>query len=197
MRARAPRGKQASRLLRLASAAIDAALLAAAIGFWRLASSRLQSVRRDPRRSPASPANQFARVLVGQVGSPGQHVLGLRRVDARTNMPVQLWRLLLLTGVEILTGSVIRRLMRFPPTPEMTAARHRLDEEIDALKVEHAGDRQALNAATGRLLVERRAQTMFPLAEVQRWLPATIGVGLLNRALHRKLAPTTVVVWRR
>ena len=54
-------------------------------------------------------------------------MLGLRRVDARTNKPVQLWRLLLLTGVKITSGAVIRRLMRFPPAPEMNAARLRLE----------------------------------------------------------------------
>jgi hypothetical protein len=197
MRVRTPKREHASRLLRFESAAIDAAVLAAGLGLWRFASSQMQILQRDPRTSRASRTNQFVTVLLRQAGSPGQHVLGLRRVDERTDKPVQLWRLLLLTGVEIVTGTVIRLLMRFPPTPEMKVARDRLEREMDAIRVQHAGNREALNAATGRLLIERRAQTMFPLAEVQRWMPAAVMIGLLNRALRRKFAPTTVVVWRR
>ena len=159
----------------MAAALIDAATL------WPLA-------RRAGRR--AAPLNALVEVVREQVGSPGQHLLGVRTVDRRTGERVALPRSLALAATAS-AGSLLTRRV----SPGGNDGRQRAVEdywralrEIDA---RHPDDPEA--AARDRLELAPP-----PLGiDIRVALAPTLAVVLATSILRRRLAPTVQALKRR
>jgi hypothetical protein len=125
-------------------------------------------------------------LLRQQFGSPGQRLLGLRTVDRRTGQRMGPLRSLSMFGVGV--GGVLAT-RRFIPleTPEHVRERGRMKAEMKAIAQRHPHDpetrRQELLALFGR--------TEVPSAGPM--LAASVGVGLVNALLRRRIAPTVEI----
>jgi hypothetical protein len=165
---------------------LDIALAGGGAWLWR------RSARGPAGRSRwAPPFGAAAEFLREQLGSPGQHLLGLRTVDRRTGRRVELWRsgLLLATGA---AGQVI--ISRFQPpadTPEQERERERFAQEIRALAERHGDEPGELAEARDQLF------DRYSLPNNLSAMPAAIAVGIVVRRLRRRLAPTVEIIARR
>jgi hypothetical protein len=129
-------------------------------------------------------------VLRQQLGSPGAWIVGLRTVDRRTGRRLALWRTLAASLVEVATEAGRRRLT---PAPRLITQSENEDliRDVEAIRERYADDDQLREEATMRLYEERRIGM-----NLWRVLPAIVGPALINNRLHRRLAPTVVVLAR-
>jgi len=175
----------APRFRRLLAGLIDMALAGGGTWVWRRSAGGTAGMSRWAPMSGA--AGGFLRE---QLGSPGQHLLGLRTVDRRTGRRVELWR----SGVLLATaaaGQVILSRLRPPPdTPEQERERERFAQEMRALAERH-GDEPGERAAALDQLFDR-----YSLPNPFSAMPAAIALGIVVRRLRRRLAPTTDVLAR-
>jgi hypothetical protein len=196
----------ASRGLRAQAKAIDAALYGAAVVLYVLPSwlradpgKRLVvfSQALDNTRHPwQRPLRGGVSALGEQVPTPGQRMIGLRTVDARTGRRVELWRTLARACLKEGSAMLTRRLMRRDDPADLEASRRELKMELAALREKYGEDREGLNAAAARLWKDRSHEGRLPAVRVLRWLPVALGLGFLQRRADRALGPTIVIVAR-
>jgi hypothetical protein len=194
----------AARGLRAKAKAIDVTLVGAAVVLYILPSW----LRADPEKRMVAFSQALDKtrhpwqrllgeglaVLGEQLPTPGQRIVGLRTVDARTGQRVELWRTLARAGFRGGSGMLVRRLMRRDDSVDLEASRQELKMELAALQERYVDDREGLNAAAAGLLKDRQADGRLPAVKVMRWLPVALGLGLLQRRVNRALSPTIVIV---
>jgi len=174
---------RAPRWRRTLAGLFDAGLIAGAVA--------LVGVRRGgPARAGRWLRLVPAEVVREQLGTPGQHLFGVRTVDRRTGRRVSLWRTALLAAFAAAGQALARKLA---PQP---AAREResriISDELDEIR------RNAPSAEAQReqmaAFFERHQR---PLGrEALQPLAATLAAGLLTLRLRRRLAPTVDVLAR-
>lgn len=178
----APRPRQAlAALLDVAVFGGLAALVRSRADDRRAAAERLRWVRLLPA--------EFVRE---QLRSPGQRMLGVRTVDRRTGRPLALWRSLVLLAVHAAGQALIARLV-----PARTRAQERelerFNAELHAIYARHPDDHAAAEAER-RALFERHPGPVT--VNLWRSLAPALVVGLVERRLRRRLAPTIEVLAR-
>jgi hypothetical protein len=125
-----------------------------------------------------------------QVPSPGQLLMGLRTVDRRNDRRVALWRSLMLVGVNQAGQLVVRRLAR--ENEQRESQRAAFAAEVGELAAGHAAH-DAATAAERQALLDRYRDLPNGLA---RSLAPKLVLGVVNRRLRRRLAPTRQVLVR-
>jgi hypothetical protein len=124
-----------------------------------------------------------------QLRSPGQRLLGVRTVDARTGHRVAAWRTLVLLGAAFAGQAAGERLKPADDAP----AKHAWEDfnrEVREAAVRHRDDPEARAAELRRLSREHKP----PPVRLWAFIAPTIAVGLLNRVLRRRIAPTVEVL---
>jgi hypothetical protein len=171
-----------------AATLVDVAVLG---GLWRLAERNgwLRDARRMGRLV-AVPGD----LLREQVRSPGQRLFGLRTVDRRTGRRVALWRTLVIAGQGIAGQELARRLR-----PELASAER--EREGEAFTAEMGAIMRRHPEASPERDAERRAlfdryEQQFAPPNLLRAIGPALAVGLVNRRLRRRLAPTVEVLDR-
>jgi hypothetical protein len=142
-------------------------------------------------RAPRELMGPVSQLLFAQVGSPGQLVFGLRRVDPRTGARQAVWRTLALVGARIGVSLAAHRLRPAPDDPERERARAVLTEEMQRAREEHPDDRQA-QAAAMEAVAERHAHEDMGPDWLRIIVPPLVGA-LLVTAVRRWVAPTVLV----
>jgi hypothetical protein len=175
--------KPAPRPRQLLAGLIDATVIAA-LGWGVRRTGRAGDTQAAMRVLAA--AGQLARE---QLRSPGQRLLGLRTVDARTGRRVALWRTLVVVGADSAGEHLARRLAPPAVTPEQERERERFLEELAAIHERHRDDPEAAEAER-RLLYRRHPPVT---SNMLRAMAPGLTAGLVNRRLRRRLAPTAEV----
>jgi len=176
---RAPRWRQGAATL------VDVAVLG---GMWWLARSR--GWVRDGGAlgkvlaAPGEPLRE-------QLRSPGQLLLGIRTVDRRTGRRLALWRTLALAGAGA-AGQVLTQRVLAPEADEQARRREAFGHEQRALMKRHP-EASPERDAERRALVERYPN-IGP--NVLRTAAPMLAVGLVQRRLRTRLAPTVDVLAR-
>jgi hypothetical protein len=150
------------------------------------------------RRGGAAPAGEpaiwmrllgpLSELVREQIGSPGERLVSLRRVDERTGRRVQLWRTLLVVATQAAGAELGRRLRR--PDPERERERAAFNLELRAIDDRHGNDPGTHQAEIARLF-ERAPEPAT--ADLMRSVGSVVAVGLLVRLVRRRLAPTVVI----
>jgi hypothetical protein len=207
---RAEHPQQAPRALRARARAIDAGLLTAATAVYalvawlrvpaperrRLGLAALRMPGQGNKTLLLGSARDALRAAGEQYGSPGQRIVGLRTVDARTGRPVALRRRLLLIVIARASELLRNRVMN-ANNAAAQAHQRELTERLKLLRAEHGEGTPELQEAIGQQFEQRRADGAVQPAVNNLWLlPVGIAIGVLNRRLERALAPTIVVVKR-
>jgi hypothetical protein len=203
--------QQAPRALRVRAGAIDGALLAGAsaayalVAWLRLPAQERRRLGLTALRLPGQGGRRAlllgaARDALGaageQYGSPGQRIVGLRTVDARTGGPVALRRRLALIAFARASEALRNRAMR-ANNATAEARRSELAGRVKALRAEHGEGTPELQEAMGRLFERHRAEGgAEPVVSNLLLLAVGVAIGLANRRLERALAPTVVVIRR-
>jgi hypothetical protein len=172
---------------RMLAGAIDAAIVAGATRLWR---HRRGGGKERAARSTGlfEPALQSLRQ---QLRSPGQLLLGLRTVDRRTGRRLELWRTLVLLGVGVARVTLVRRLAPPKLTPEQERDRRGFLDELNAIQARHPDDEAARESERQQLFARQHNQLPDIL---RRTAVPALALGLLNKRLRRRLAPTTEVL---
>jgi hypothetical protein len=172
---------------RMLAGAIDAAIVAGATRLWR---HRQGGGNARAARSTGlfEPALQSLRQ---QLRSPGQLLLGLRTVDRRTGRRLELWRTLVLLGVGVARVTLVRRLAPPKLTPEQERDRRGFLDELNAIQARHPDDEAARESERQQLFARQNNQLPDIL---RRTAVPALALGLLNKRLRRRLAPTTEVL---
>jgi hypothetical protein len=165
-------------------------------------------------RSPSAEALQSrrARFLLGVIGviasapggagrSPGDRVLGLRRVDARSGREPSARQRQISAGVRGLWAIVCKEALP-PPRARPAIDQTQLQAELEQARREHEGDPAALEAALRRIHSERGIRPaaaclpalVRPLAATAIDLPVYSG---LHQSLPDRLAGVVVIRERR
>jgi hypothetical protein len=172
---------------RMLAGAIDAAIVAGATRLWR---HRQGGGNARAARSTGlfEPALQSLRQ---QLRSPGQRLLGVRTVDRRTGRRLELWRTLVLLGVGVARVTLVRRLAPPKLTPEQERDRRGFLDELNAIQARHPDDEAARESERQQLFARQHNQLPDIL---RRTAVPALALGLLNKRLRRRLAPTTEVL---
>jgi hypothetical protein len=172
---------------RMLAGAIDAAIVAGATRLWR---HRQGGGNARAARSTGlfEPALQSLRQ---QLRSPGQLLLGVRTVDRRTGRRLELWRTLVLLGVGVARVTLVRRLAPPKLTPEQERDRRGFLDELNAIQARHPDDEAARESERQQLFARQHNQLPDIL---RRTAVPALALGLLNKRLRRRLAPTTEVL---
>ncbi len=129
-----------------------------------------------------------ADALREQLRTPGQRLLGIATVDARTGSRVALWRTLLLVCVGV-AGQALGDRLRQPEDPEADRARQALAEELE--QIDLADDPDARRAAMRRAMESHAPPSVYPA--VTRIMGTGLATAFINRRLRKRLAPTRQV----
>jgi hypothetical protein len=172
---------------RMLAGSIDAAIVAGATRLWR---HRQGGGNARAARSTGlfEPALQSLRQ---QLRSPGQLLLGVRTVDRRTGRRLELWRTLVLLGVGVARVTLVRRLAPPKLTPEQERDRRGFLDELNAIQARHPDDEAARESERQQLFARQHNQLPDIL---RRTAVPALALGLLNKRLRRRLAPTTEVL---
>jgi hypothetical protein len=203
-----PKPEPAPRLLRAKASAIDSTLQALIVGGYGLATwSRVRGggadgdavLSRSRRRADLLRlGGEGARLLGERYGTPGQRLVGLRTVDARSGEPVALPLTVALAATKVAAGVLSKRLTRARPLAEASASGREIGLAVQALRDECGEDVERFQRELAALYRERRPEQPSPSAlELAR--PVLIGgaLSLAHGRLRRALAPTVVVRARR
>jgi hypothetical protein len=186
---RAPRSR------RVLAGIVDAAVTGGAAWLWRRHVWRRAgwAAAVAPRGRWAPLARPAGGLLRDQLGTPGQHLLGLRTVDRRTGRRVQLWRSVVLLAVSAGGQAGLARLRPPPDTPEQERERERFVEEMQGLAERHPRGSPEFVDARNELFELDSSRLPNHLSA----LPAAIVLGIAVRRLRRHLAPTIEILARR
>lgn len=196
-----PERPAAPRLRRGKADAIDAALmLLPAAGAMALARRARGGEGSRGVRAPATwvgPARRAALLLGERYGSPGERIAGVRTVDPRSGEPVPLSHTAALSALSAAGDVLTSRLGRAGQVTreQRNAAWTKMHAQLTALEAEHRDDPERLNAERARLYAQHRAAVPSPAANLARPLLAGLLLGVLQKRLRRRYAPSTVVVW--
>ena len=137
---------------------------------------------------------EATRLLAERYRSPGQRIVGLRTVDARSGEPVALGLTVALAASRVAAGQLSKRLTRTGSGAEPSPQGREFALEVNALRAECGEDEERFQRELAALHRERRADPVTSTLTALR--PVIIG-GVLSIAhgrLRRALAPTVIVV---
>jgi hypothetical protein len=157
----------------------DTALAGAAV--WGL-QGRRANVRTGMRL--LGPSSEIVRQ---QLGSPGQRLLGVRTVDARTGARVALWRSLAGLGAGVGVQLLLTRLQPASPTDEQREQALHFHTAIGESYRMHSADPAAGEAERKRLRADAPAGASI---DVPRQVLLPGAVALLAGLLRRRLVST-------
>jgi hypothetical protein len=171
----------ASRPRQVVATLIDVALAGAVA--WSLRRRANVRVLRWLRLLPAEAVRE-------QLRTPGQRLLGIATVDARTGRRVAPWRTLVLLAVAA-AGHALSARVRGREDADAGRRREAVRRDLDEIARGHADDRAARQAAMQRSFSEHKPPSVYP--GLLRAITPALAVSTLNRRLRRRLAPTRQV----
>jgi hypothetical protein len=187
--------RPAPRSRRVLAVIVDAALTGGAAWLWRRHVRRrcgwAAEVAAGGRWAPL--ARSAGGLLRDQLGTPGQHLLGLRMVDRRTGRRVQLWRSVVLLAVGAGGQAGLARLRPPPDTPEQERERERFVEEMRGLAERHPRGSPEFTDARNELFERDSSHLPNHLSA----MPVAVALGIVVRRLRRHLEPTIEILARR
>jgi hypothetical protein len=155
--------------------------------------------RSRPLVRPGGPLSRLLsssrEVVSEQLRTPGQLLFGTRTVDRRTGSRVELWRSLVLSGLEVLAGELTRRLA-VPVKPEQQREREDFFIEMQEIMRRYPQASPERDAARSELLARHPPAIVSSGSSLVRVLVPSLLVGLVNNRLRRRLAPTVEVLAR-
>ena len=148
------------------------------------------------RGGPVSRLLASSREVVGeQLRTPGQLLFGTRTVDRRTGSRVALWRTVVLTATRVGAGELTRRLT-IPAKPEQDRDREAFVEEMQEIMRRYPRASPERDAARKELFARHPPVVISSGSSLLRALVPSLLVGVLDKRLRRRLAPTVEVLAR-
>jgi hypothetical protein len=170
---------------------VDVAITGGAAWLWSRRARNTPGAGRTRWASLFGPSGELVRE---QLGSPGQHLLGLRTVDRRNGRRVEPWRTLVLLGTGVGGQLLVRRLTHSVQTPEREREREHFMQELRELNERHPAGSPERDAELSEVMEHHPAPIVV---NPSRAMAASLAMGLVNNRLRRRIAPTVEVLARR